>query len=53
MKPEHRLKRGCGFLPSVVITGLLLYGGFWLSQSVEVNEAQPELGASFSNFAVN
>jgi hypothetical protein len=50
VKPDRRRLCSCGFLPSVLITGLLLYGGLWLIQYVQVTEAQQELGYVFSGF---
>lgn len=38
MKSERRCSRACGFLPSLLITGLLLYGGLWAIQHLEQSE---------------
>ena len=38
MKSESRCSRTCGFLPSILITGLLLYGGLWAIQHLEQSE---------------
>ena len=40
MKSDRRCSKGCGFLPSILITGLLLYGGLWAIQHLEQREPQ-------------
>jgi hypothetical protein len=38
MKPKHRRSRGGGFTPSILITGILLYGGLWWTQHADMIE---------------